>query len=157
VNDQNAGTGASERIGNRALYTSFQLRASVVKNIAVALATQAQQLRLMVVIDRQPNGVSIATGDLLQFAPTPIESPRNLNFNKRFTMLHDRIYNVNPAKPTMFLQLFKSLRLNTTWTGGVGTLANVTQGSMYMVWWSDEPVGMDPPSVSVSRRLRWVG
>lgn len=149
------GVSELQRIGVRAKFLSYQLRAVYVRQ--PGLGASATLIRTIVLIDHRPNQVQLTAADYLGAATTPIESPRNLLNNKRFTVLCDKMTTLFPAEPTKMLRLFFKLGLNTTWIGALGGINSISQGALYLMQFSDAPVLADAPFLTQISRLRFVG
>lgn len=150
------GFGFTQRIGNRALFVSYQIKSTMTRNAGLA-ANLSNLVRMVVLIDHRPNQTVLLVGDYLQLAATPIESPRNLNNNKRFTVLMDTIFKLSPQVPVRTVKKFFKLRLNTTWVNDMGPVVNITQGALYLIQWSEAAVVGVAPTITQVSRLRFVG
>lgn len=92
INLIQTGSGYNNRVGRKINLTSVEFRGSF---IASGTFPVAQQARVMIVYDKQPNGSLPAIGDVLQAitqagaTETRASSPRNLDKRDRFVCLWD--------------------------------------------------------------------
>ena len=149
------GTQNNQRIGNRALYVSFQFKATLIRNPA-QMTGFATVVRYIVLIDKRPNQTLLAIADLFALPGAPIESPYNLHNNNRFRILADRRCVLTEVTPSKTVTFYKGMRLKTTYVGPNGAIGDTTQGALYVVWLSDIP-GLVEPNINVTTRVRWVG
>ena len=85
------GTGDSERLGRKIFPQSIGLKGSL--TFAPAAGTvYGDNVRVILYIDHQSNGALPAVTDILQAAN--YNQWRNLDNSARFTILHDKVYNV---------------------------------------------------------------
>jgi len=115
------GTDPDDRIGRQAKFLSVTIRLTVSDN-----ATRAG-FRLMLVLDKQPNGVLATAANLLSDSVNdPENSLLNLNNNKRFKLLHSWWTLLdNNVKLQQHHKHFRKLGFSTRYNGaatGIGTL-----------------------------------
>ncbi len=109
--------------------------------VYLATGTSATRTRIVLLIDRQPNGALPTAAQLFQQATPGLEtvlSPRNQNFKKRFTILYDRLIPSNPVvAPTTLVA--KSFRLKhiTRFTSANGGIADLDKGSLVLFLTND--------------------
>lgn len=88
-------TGA-QRLGNQILVRGWRARMSFQQDVEVS--SVATSIRVMVVIDKQPNGISITSGNLFENTSTidtMFVSPYDHNLNRRHKILYDRSFVIN--------------------------------------------------------------
>lgn len=169
------GTDYTNRIGRRIRLRSLYIRGHVnAENAELPITTAgvetlAQQARLIIVVDRQPNATVFGITDLLVSARA--ESQLNLNNRDRFKVLVDKTYQIpnsvkaTPATPTSFIgnfggmfkvKVFKKLNLPVQFnsTNG-GTIADITSNAIYMVWIGINASGATDVNATVSTRIRF--
>ena len=111
-------------------------------------------LRVMLVIDKQPNVTALVIGDLL--VNTNMGSMRNLDNRKRFVILRDErvVLSVGGGTNT-FWQYYKELDMHTIYDGSdAGTIADITSNALYLIIFSTEAA--NGPSVSRTTRVRFL-
>lgn len=95
---------ASGRIGSKVAIDSISCRLTLAVHGNAASALYAQPtVRLMLVVDKQPNGSLAAIADILKApqasptTPNPDYSTwsRNLSYSTRFTVLYDKVITIN--------------------------------------------------------------
>lgn len=150
------GATENDHIGSACLWTSVFLKFSVILSPNVP-GGQSQQLRWMIFQDKQPNMINPTTADLLSNPGIPVTSPRQLDFNRRFKILVDRVVVVTPADSTKFRKYFRNIRVQTRYFGTGSTIGDISQNSLFLVAWSDEPVAVDSPIWDLQIRSRFVG
>ncbi len=147
------GTSASERIGNACTFVSFQMRLTVVK----AVVPNFNYLRWMLVMDRQPNGANLVIANILADTVEPIESPRNLSFNRRFKYLSQGMIRVTVQNPSVSIRRFVRLRNPVRYSAGAPTIDVVTANALHFVVMSDGADTAAAPTVNYFIRMRFVG
>lgn len=90
------GTGESERDGRKAFLTSVHVRGDVSIPAATAL-TAGSINRVALVWDTQTNGAQLNAEDVFLAASNVEHSFRNLQFTKRFKVLKDQTFTLNPT------------------------------------------------------------
>ncbi len=156
VNSVAQGVTENTRIGNAALWTSFQFRATISKNPGQDIPLSAV-LRVIVFSDVQPQGSPLPIASLLSASGTPIESPYELNFNRRFRIYHDRTYTVTPSVTQRTIKVYIRLHLQTRYSGPTGSLADLQQNALNVLWFSDQGAVGSAPQVDWIARVRFVG
>lgn len=173
LNGLSLGTDYSNRIGRKVYMTSVQF-SGYVQADAAAVATGAavtsytQQVRLLIVYDRQPNGAAPAVTDVLTVAAP--QAQLNLNNRDRFKILFDKHYVFGPvvaqaAAPTIttasepliynFNPMVK-MTLPTIFNGGnAGTVADMSTGSLYLVAVGTTAAGTTDANLVASSRVRF--
>ncbi len=114
-------------------------------------------IRIMLVHDKQTNQAIYTSGDLL--ADTTIVdslvSPRNLDNKLRFTVLYDRVHTLSVTNnQKLNFKVYKKLNIKLRFDNAAGAITSLTQSSLSLVNWSDEPT--NEPSITSFVRLRFV-
>ncbi len=154
-----AGNGIDQRQGRQCVFTSFQVRMTV----NGANGNQSTSLRWFLVLDKMPDQAVMTEANLLTDAGLPIDSPLNLNNNKRFRVLRTGrfiVRNAGPTdgiNPTKQFSLFKRLHVSTRYASNNGTVADITSNTLYWIVLADAPTAPTGPIVSSYIRLRFVG
>lgn len=146
-------TGAdfNARIGRKiklkSLFIRGRIRLECTSSPDTAVAVAAQQGRLMIVYDLQPNGVIAGITDILNTAEPA--SHLNLNNRDRFRILYDREFVFDPyvvdktatasysnaGRSIHNVKLYKKLNYDMIFNSvNGGTIADIASGALLMVW-----------------------
>lgn len=169
------GTDYTQRIGRKIQNNSVYIRGYVLTEAAnfnpiVASNCGAQEVRMILFCDMQPNGAAPAVTDLLNTA-TP-QSQLNLNNRDRFKIYCDKQWVFDPfvyvttasqavvsANRQIYpIKKYKKLGLETIFnSGNAGTIGDITSGALYMFWIGSLPsaVGGDANAV-ITTRVRFL-
>lgn len=143
ISDDASDTG---RIGDKITARSIQMRLAITPNATAG----SNFLRVILFLDKQPNG-STATTSLLLEAPTNYNSPLYLAYGKRFKVLFDRTYTVDTdATGSQVDKLFRKLR----YVAEFNDSGNVSTNQLNVLFLSDQAT--NGPSISYYFRLRWI-
>jgi len=167
-------TGAdfNARIGRKIRLHSLFLRGRLALESAIAPSgtlSLAQQARLIVCYDLQPNGAAPAITDILNTADPA--SHLNLNNRDRFRILCDKEYVFDPSffqntatqaysfmgRTIYNVKIFKRLNLDMIFNAvNGGTVADISSGALYMVWIGSAAAGTNvDTNAIVSTRVRY--
>lgn len=174
------GTQASQRIGQRINIKSIGINFSawMPTGIIPAASPQSHLLRLILVCDKQNNGLGFTTPDLLHDGVTPADpsaqSFRNLTNSGRFQVLSDTRYNLNynaitgievsapgfvvAAQTLTSGQIWKDVNLPIEYgAGGTGALSEIRSNNlaMVMVLESQPLAGLAGVSIFLQSRIRY--
>ncbi len=149
------GSGPQTRIGNTCKLHSVKVRFTAIIDPLVA----ATRLRVLIVIDKQPNGVFLTLADLLSNTAAgsgTMLSPPESDSWKRVRILRDHLFllttNVrNLQKKTWTIRL----TLQPRFVDAAAGIANIETGALLLFMISDQAV--NAPIVSWSSRLKFVG
>lgn len=126
LNGVATGTDYNTRIGREVTMKSYYLR------MFITDATNIQQVRCMLVYDKQPAGVLPAITDILQY--NNANSPNNLNNRDRFVIVSDKVYTTSPQGTEIrFVKKYKKLRTVTTYNNTGNGIADIATGALYFV------------------------
>lgn len=147
------GTTGSTRVGRKILMKSIYIRLNF---YLAATTTGGGRLRVLVVHDKQSNGLAPAVTDIL-LANSNI-SPNNLSNSDRFVTIFDE--ESDPIGATSeygtTMKMFKNLGLDTSYnTGNAGTIADISTGSVYLLF-SQSSMLIANPQVDYRSRIRFV-
>lgn len=157
LNVMPAGTNPNNRIGNKVNATSIQFRGTLISN---SLALDPTQVRIIVFWDQQANGAAppiegsttAGTEGLLDVTVVtqPIMAPYSMEAQKRFSILYDKTYTINPqvgvpgdeenSVVPVSLYIKKKIQLSRVVkydNAAGGTIADIQTNSLYMVAISD--------------------
>lgn len=157
------GTAATQRIGQNVSIKSIEVKL----RMQVTPATGVDQfVRVLIAVDRQPNGAAPVIGDLL--TATSVTAPRNLNNRKRFKILMDKPYamggilnGAGSGSQTSNLRMvkkymkFKRPIVVEYNTGNAGTVADITSNSIYMFTLGTEAAGNTDTNMLGYIRIRY--
>lgn len=150
------GTGASQRIGQKIICKSFEIRIAWSNGEALI-----QRCRAMLFIDRQPNGAIFTATDLL--TANAITGLRNLTYRKRFKILWDWTFESGitagtgslPAEGQKHFYIkFRKPFLTEYNTGNAGTIADISTNSLYLYFLGDGAAG-NGLDCTVTTRFRY--
>jgi len=149
------GADIDERAGREVVMRSIQLSytAQVTSGTGVA-----QRVRVMVVYDRQANAAAPTSAQIMS-VDSDVHAPRNLEYRKRFTILHDAVYVLNEvgvADSEKFCRFYRKLNHPITFnSGNAGTVADIATGSMYLVTMGTVDSGATDAVVIFNSRIRY--
>lgn len=149
------GTGENQRFGRRMIMKSVEIRLGQF-TVASSSASQTEQLRVLLVYDRQSNGAAPAWADVIQSmdaastATSLAWSFPNVSNKQRFAILRDWLWKPNPIANTSVNQVaqdapqasmnrdiheyVKLKGLETQFnTGTAGTVADITSGGLFIM------------------------
>jgi len=139
LNGTAQGTAINQRIGNRINIKSILVRACIqVPDAEVASTSFSQCVRVMIVKDRQPNGLSFAVGDLLDTShsgSTPVTDGNSLPNRLRFKVLCDRHYVLSGASNAAeFFFNYYSKKNHVTEYNGTAVTPTVAEIRTNAIW-----------------------
>ena len=156
LNGCSPGTGINQRIGRQ--IRMVRLEGTVTMMVTPTTGVDQRQ-RLLIVLDRQANGVAPSAPDVLE--ATTVESPPNVSNQKRFTILYDRRFALNAsAEPGSQAIVNMSLPLDGRIVqygfGGTDTVADIVTNSLYMIVLGSEAAGTSAGTAIYNLRTRFV-
>lgn len=168
------GSDYNQRIGRKITLKSVYVRGYVgtqqaLQALASAAPASAQQARMIILLDNQPNGAVPVSTDLLVSAnPT---SQLNLNNRDRFKILCDKTFVFDPiiytttatqavasaSRQIYNIKKYKKLNIESIFnaTNG-GTIADINSGALYMFWIGTAAAGNNDAYSQLSTRVRFV-
>ena len=151
LNGLNQGTGATQRVGERVHFCSIQMRLRMYIEKAAQLplvassAVNLQQVRLMLVYDRQTNATLATKADILTSA-TEVSAMLNMENRARFKVLMDKTFVLDPFnfdanvdtydfnRTVVQYNKYRKFNLETTYTNANdNTIAGVKTGALLLV------------------------
>lgn len=152
------GDSINQREGRQVQIQSIQMKFRGENDVTSAGVDTRSTLRFIIAIDKQANAAAPAAADILDLSSSSaVDAMRNLNNRKRFKILMDRRYAISSAGPANFVDEFYIKRANLCDTvfnaGTAGTIADITSGSIYLLYCSD--TNITPPTVIAQTRLRF--
>lgn len=160
------GDGESNRDGRKCVLKSLHLRGNV--NISESSGSSFQApsiMRVIVVWDTQTNGAQLNAEDVMLPATHVEHSFRNLQFSKRFRILMDHTFTVNPTAgagdgtANDFGAVERSFKWNFNFNipvihnGTTAVVAAITDNSLHIIGFANN-VGCN---LSYTSRIRFVG
>lgn len=120
------GDSAGDRTGRKIMMKSFYQRYT----FSSLAATRGQQIRILVVYDKQPNGALAAITDVLTV--NDFNALNNLNNSERFVTVCDYVSPPVSGSTNLILsdKIFKKLNLETVYGTTAGTIADVNTGAL---------------------------
>lgn len=147
VNRVGLGANDYQRIGNSIKMLRLGIRGCILpstENVAVDIYND---VRMLVIYDKQANGAAPILAQILTY-PTDVNSPRHPDYTDRYVTLADKsfliynkagqYYNGNKFR----LNIKKTLK--TQFGGDGNTIADITHGSIYVIFLSDSQVADHP-------------
>lgn len=135
-------TSDSGRIGRKVTVKSIQHRIWFSLGTTQVANAAYYPVRIIIYIDKQPNGAFNSLTDLLEFqgntnasdAMKRCLSPLKLANSDRFQVLKDMVYEVDAGHGYgQHVQHYKKVSFNTTWTGTAGGVANIESNALNMI------------------------
>ncbi len=131
-----------------------------VKSIQISLIYEMStvatftQMRIMVVLDKQPNEMTLVINDLLD--SSALQSFRNLDNRKRFVILRNEIVSMSiSGAQGGYFEYYKKFNLKTIYDDSdVGDIADISTNAIYLILLSNEPTNL--PTVIRSTRVRYI-
>ncbi len=158
------GDGESNRDGRKCTLTSVHVRGSVTRDSASAM-TNAAVIRVVLVQDTQTNGVQLSAENVFVDSGNVEHQWRNLQFSKRFKVLKDQTFIVQPPAAGgngtsndagAGIRTFKwniPVNIPVIHNGTTVAITNVTDNSLHMLAWSSDTL----TTLKYQSRVRFVG
>lgn len=147
------GSLATQRIGRKVSIKTLYVRATV--QLATT-SVRGGNIRMMVFYDKQANGTAPLVTDVL--VDDSFYSPNNLSNRDRFVVLCDHVFEAigTQADYQKSMVLHKKLNLETMFNAGTaGTIADITSGSIYIMFAQSGTIGTGNPTASWYSRIRY--
>lgn len=123
----------SNRNGNSILGKDVSSRIQLTLN-ASATATY---IRLMLIVDKQCDGVLPAVTDVLQTASTV--SPLNKDFSNRFVVIRDKLYSLDTVSSrTLTDRMYSKVSFHLHYDGATAAIADCKENQLYLLTISSE-------------------
>lgn len=143
------GVGNSQRVGRKITLRSIYYRFHM--GTAAGTSPYTGPVRIVVVYDRQPNGLGGGIVDV--FSSNNFHALQNLNNGDRFLVLSDQIYESSSTLSTHG-QMYKKLSLDTVYSGAGATIADMTTGSISA--FVATPGGAAAVVINLNFRVRYI-
>ena len=150
------GTGASQRIGKKAIMKTLQFRAAMGGGTTGATPFQGF-VRLLWIYDKQSNATAPTVAQILE--QTSGSSMMNMDNRDRFTVLADKQFALDQSGGHQSAQckMFKRLNHATIFNNGTaGTVADITSGSIYLLVINESVnINTNDPIIYYTNRIRF--
>lgn len=154
------GTGASQRIGKRALFKSNLLRFGVGVTTNTGATPLNGYVRVLLVCDKQANATAPTVANILQTVSAI--SPVNMDNRDRFLILYDYQTTIDQlgSRAGQLVKKYRTMNMATSYNAGTaGTVADITTNSLYVLYiFTQIGTGVAPtvsPSMDFYCRLRY--
>lgn len=143
INGVATGTDYTNRVGRKIILKSLLLRIMFNPVVTGTVdATLGDNVRLICVLDMQPNGVVISGSDLLLNTGSPTD-PLNLNNRDRFKIIWDKMISFPSYKTTTgslttgsptakCMKLYKKMSQEVIFNGTGSTIGSIQTGALYL-------------------------
>ena len=148
------GTGESDRIGNKITVVSIAIRCLVEMNDS----TETTQGRVMVILDRQPNGALATPSEILQdpSGGDSYLSYLNLANRKRFRVIRSMRFRMsNTGRKSQTLSMFRKCRIPMIFSSNNGNVTDIETNNLVLLYQSDAPMGVEN-SILFKIRIRYI-
>lgn len=151
------GTGASQRIGTKISIKSIELR---YKCISTLTTGASQLMRVLLVLDHQPNGVALSLLQVLVTVDT--FSPRSLANRARFKLLHDKTHSISASgqdNTTLYNKIYMQFKkpIVVEYNIGVaGNIGDIVNSSIYVIAIGSEVAGPTAGTTQGFSRIRYI-
>lgn len=154
INGSAEGVGPTQHVGRRTLMKSVELK---LRNSVVAGTGTDQTYRVMLVYDRQPNGVALTIAEVLN--AVSVMSMKNLDNRMRFTVLLDKIGTLNatgePGADESW-NYYKMLNMPVVYDATAdATIASISTGSLYLISIGSNVAGNTAGTLQGYARVRY--
>lgn len=166
------GAGVTQRIGNKILVKSIQFIGTFIPQNAgtaqVSTYSPSQMVRMLVLVDKQPNGALPAASDVFE-SGTNVFSPINLSNRDRFVVIKDKMYTLGPAVSTAtanqyafggdcirLCKFYKKLRLPVTFGGSTSAITDLRTNNIIVVLFGSVATGTNDAQLDGYMRVRYV-
>lgn len=139
LNGCSTGDGYTNRDGRSIRIKSVDIKVNI---FAGGGGTTPEINRILIFIDKDPNASQAGITDVL--STNSPDSPRNLDFRKRFVILKDKRFVVvpNQSNEAVIWKYYKKLNMHTIFNADTGaTISAIQSNALYMMIISDQPTG----------------
>lgn len=155
INGCARGDALNERIGRATHMQSVYVRGLVDANATTGIA---QIARVLIVYDRQANGVAPAITDILTHVHP--YGHVNLSNSLRFSVIADQDYEIydrtNGGDVDRSINIYRKLDLPVHYNSGdAGTVADITTGALYLIGLTNAAIGDTDSTMQVQARVRY--
>lgn len=144
LNDIAQGLTEATRIGDEIYATSIQYRGILTAGTSTLVTTSSNSTRIIVFWDQQANGSAPTVTDLLDTSAggNGIISPYNDDYQKRFKVIYDRTFSINPNQVVagtgqqnyqIPLRFKRKLGRTVKYDGTTAVIGSIETNSLYML------------------------
>lgn len=147
------GDSSTTRDGGSVKFTSHRLS----YNWSLSTSAVTTVVRVMIVQDKQTNQAQFTLADLLFDATVndAVYSPPNINNASRFNILYDKVHTLcENGRANLHRIIHKKLNMKTRYDANDGTIADLTQDSISLVFIGDQTT--NDPILSFNYRSRFI-
>lgn len=166
------GNTVNTRVGRKIIIKSIQWKGNVAveqgADLAVSQLAPVQSVRFMVLIDKQPNGATFATTDLLQ--TNSVFAPINMAYRDRFIVLKDKLLNLGfvastatagqvsgAGNPQVIVNGYKKCSFPVVYGADAGaTVADISSNALYFFVLGSVVAGETDSTCNIYFRVRYV-
>lgn len=157
------GTDYTNRIGRKTVIKSVFLRGLLSRDNTTPSALSCQ-CRMILVLDKQPNGATPSIADILVNATSYAQL--NPNNRDRFRVIRDEVWVLGPngvggtntfASPNSFsVETYVKLSIPVIFNGANGgTAADINSNALYLVWIGNLASGNSDGQIDMTARVRF--
>lgn len=152
------GPATNQRIGKQITVKSIDLKLAVTQQNG---ALNGQQCRMMIVYDRQANGLAMNAPLLLDGGGAPnVNKLRNPDYMQRVLVLRDKRFTVNTLtqeESIVNINEYIKCNLPVQWGSGVaGTYADITMGQIWLCLFCQVPLGLINLKGTYTARVNYI-
>lgn len=153
------GTGASQRIGKKAIMKTLQFRGSIGSGDTGAIPFRGM-VRLLWIYDKQSNATAPTIAQIFEVSGNGTAF-MNMDNRDRFVVLADKQYAIDQSggHQSAQLKMYKKINLTTIFNAGTaGDVSDITSGSIFLVVINEQAsvsVATNNPIISFSNRIRF--
>lgn len=120
--------------------------------------TTPRVIRIMLILDTDPNGSQPSISDFLDQTTRPTLSPRNLNNRSRFVFLMDKYHTLSPGgNEVAFRKVFKQLDYKVQFDNATASATALKKNGLYLCAISNAgSADLDKPFHSFDSRVRFI-
>lgn len=173
LNGMQKGDNVNNRQGNSVYLTSLQVRFRIVWPQNTAVASGVAQVRCCIVLDRYPNGEALQEEDFLDLSAitNALYAPYNLNAGRRFKILYDRVFIINPnylsswdqagdnfdafdmGSKAVYRTIRRKLRFKMHFNqGNAGNITDINRGAIWFYATSNVVDTVSSPGINLGAR-----
>lgn len=156
LNGMNVGDSGGQREADNVVIKSVRVNGGFVG------ADSTNAIRVMLVIDKQPNGATFSLSDLLETTTFDAIYAYRKTVNKaRFTVLYDRKYALSGNNTSLTGRTFGlfnisiPLNLKSWYFNNVGDISDIKSNALYLVFLSDSTT-VSHPVFTYAARIKYV-
>lgn len=132
VNGIAEGVSDFQRVGNEVRGAYLRVKGDI------QFGDSVNKVRMLVILDRQPNNAIPTIGDIFTFSATPLTSFKSSDNDKRFVFLRDKTYTIGSGGPVgKSIDLYVKTPYKTLYTGSNASIADLRTNAIYIAFMTD--------------------